>query len=82
MQCSRCLSTHHSETWTLSSVLSKLYLQYQCKKSFTPCGNRLRPVLEMQNESGLRPGSDCYSHECSLSLLMGGKTNHATSPSW
>jgi len=50
MQCSRCLSTHHSETWTLSAVLSKLSLQYQCKKSFTACGNRLRPVLEMQNE--------------------------------
>jgi hypothetical protein len=43
-----CLSTNHSETWTLSSVLSKPSLLYQCEKSFTPCGNGLRRVLDLQ----------------------------------
>lgn len=42
------LYTNHSETWTLSSVLSKPSLLYQCEKSFTPCGNGLRRVLDLQ----------------------------------
>ena len=43
-----CLSTNHSETWTLSTILSKPSLLYQCEKSFTPCMNGLSPVLDLQ----------------------------------
>ena len=37
-----------SEIRTLSSILSKPSLLYQCEKSYTPCGNGLSPVLDLQ----------------------------------
>lgn len=48
MHFSICLSTNHSEIRTFYSVLSKPSLLYQCQKSFTPCGNGLIPVLDLQ----------------------------------